>query len=174
MNLWATTRCICPVRRCVAHSARIDQPRYDLKTGAVRRTPTFDESSVDANDHLLGRFIRFSARWLAAYSNYEHEMIAEQDGGLPPAKVQALIAGLPTSFEIPRHQVVYEITTALIAPRVVPTGLYRRAVNLLGDTGLTDWTVLIGYFTCISLTLMAYDKVCSILFRPTTRRLAAL
>ena len=68
MNLWATTRCICPVRRCVAHSARIDQPRYDLKTGAVRRTPTFDESSVDANDHLLGRFIRFSARWLAAYS----------------------------------------------------------------------------------------------------------
>jgi 4-carboxymuconolactone decarboxylase len=98
-----------------------------------------------------------NARWLAAYSNYEHEMIAEKDGGLPPEKVQALIAGLPTSFENPRHQVVYEITSALIAPRVVPTGLYRRAVNLLGDTGLTDLTVLIGYFTCISLTLMAYD-----------------
>jgi hypothetical protein len=30
------------------------------ETGAVRRTPTFDESSVDANDHLAGRFIRFS------------------------------------------------------------------------------------------------------------------
>jgi 4-carboxymuconolactone decarboxylase len=98
-----------------------------------------------------------NARWLAAYSNYEHEMIAEKDGGLPPEKVQALIAGLPTSFENPRHQIVYEITSALIAPRVVPTGLYRRAVNLLGDTGLTDLTVLIGYFTCISLTLMAYD-----------------
>jgi len=98
-----------------------------------------------------------NGRWLAAYSNYEHEMIAEKDGGLPPAKVQALIAGLPTSFENPRQQVVYEITSALIAPRVVPTGLYRRAVNLLGDTGLTDLTVLIGYFTCISLTLMAYD-----------------
>ena len=98
-----------------------------------------------------------NARWLAAYSNYEHEMIAEKDGGLPPAKVQALIAGLPTSFENPRHQIVYEIASALIAPHVVPTGLYRRAVNLLEDTGLTDLTVLIGYFTCISLTLMAYD-----------------
>ena len=65
-------------------------------------------------------------------------MIAEKDGGLPPEKVQALIAGLPTSFENPRHEAVYEITSALIAPRVVPTGLYRRAVNLLGDTGLTD------------------------------------
>src|SRR6202007_2445630 len=98
-----------------------------------------------------------NARWLAAYSNYEHEMIAEKDGGLPPEKVQALIAGLPTSFENPREQVVYEITSSLSGPRVVPTGLYRRAVTLLGDTGLTDLTVLIGYFTCISLTLMAYD-----------------
>ncbi len=98
-----------------------------------------------------------TGRWLAAYPNYEHEKVAEQAGGLPPEKVQALIAGLPTSFEDPRQQVVYEITSALIAPRVVPTGLYRRAVNLLGDAGLTDLTVLIGYFTCVSLTLTAYD-----------------
>jgi 4-carboxymuconolactone decarboxylase len=98
-----------------------------------------------------------NARWLAAYSNYEHEMIAEKAGGLPPEKVQALIAGLPTSFEDPRQQVVYEITSALIAPRVIPTGLYQRAVNLLGDAGLTDLTVLIRYFTCVSLTLMTYD-----------------
>jgi 4-carboxymuconolactone decarboxylase len=30
-------------------------------------------------------------------------------------------------------------------------------VKLLGDTGLTDLTVLIGYFTSISMTLAAYD-----------------
>jgi 4-carboxymuconolactone decarboxylase len=76
---------------------------------------------------------------------------------LPPEKVEALIAGLPTSFEDPRQQVVYDITSALIAPRVVPTGLYRRAVKLLGHAGLTDLTVLIGYFTCVSLSLRAYD-----------------
>jgi 4-carboxymuconolactone decarboxylase len=98
-----------------------------------------------------------NARWLAGYSNYEHEIIGEKDGGLPPEKVQALIAGLPTSFEDPRQQVVYEITSALLAPRVVPTGLYRRAISLLGHQGLTDVTVLIGYFTCVSLSLRAYD-----------------
>jgi 4-carboxymuconolactone decarboxylase len=98
-----------------------------------------------------------NARWLAGYSNYEHEIIGERDGGLPPEKVEALIAGLPTSFEDAREQVVYEITSALIAPRVVPTGLYHRAVNLLGHAGLTDLTVLIGYFTCVSLSLRAYD-----------------
>ena len=36
-------------------------------------------------------------------------------------------------------------------------GLYRRAVSLLGDAGLVDLAVLIGYFTAISLTLRAYD-----------------
>ena len=57
-----------------------------------------------------------NGRWLAAYSNYEHEMIAEKDGGLPPEKVEALIAGLPTHFDDPRQQVVYEVTSAFVRP----------------------------------------------------------
>ena len=97
-----------------------------------------------------------NAKWHAAYSNYEHEMIGER-AGLPPEKVQALIAGLHTSFDDPRQQVVYDMTCTLIASRIVPQGLYERAVKLLGDAGLTDLTVLIGYFTSISMTLAAYD-----------------
>jgi 4-carboxymuconolactone decarboxylase len=57
-----------------------------------------------------------NGRWLAAYSNYEHEIIGEKAGGLPPEKVEAIIAGLPTSFDDPRQQVVYELASALIAP----------------------------------------------------------
>src|ERR1700745_2650483 len=111
-------------------------------------------SLSDAEREIVVNLI--NAKWHAAYSNYEHEMIGER-AGLPPEKVQALIAGLPTPFENPRQQVAYEMTCALIAPRVVPTGLYRRAVELLGHAGLTDLTVLIGYFTSVSLTLAAYD-----------------
>ena len=62
-----------------------------------------------------------------AYGNYEHEKIAVEKGGLAPEKVEALIAGLPTSFDDPRQQVVYELASALAAARVVPLGLYRRA-----------------------------------------------
>src|ERR1700677_3610963 len=51
-----------------------------------------------------------NGRWLAAYSNYEHEMIAEEDGGLPPEKVEALIAGLPTNFDDTRQHADYEDT----------------------------------------------------------------
>src|SRR5580658_11216378 len=69
----------------------------------------------------------------------------------------ALIAGLPTSFEYPRQQVVYELASALAAARVVPVGLFHRAQDLFGDEGIVDVTVLMGWFTGVSLTLMAYD-----------------
>ena len=98
-----------------------------------------------------------NGRWRAAYSNYEHEKIAEDAGGLPADKVEALIAGLPTSFDEPRQQVVYELALTLVAPRVVPLGLYHRAKALLGDAGIVDVTMLLGWFTGVSLTLAAFD-----------------
>ncbi len=98
-----------------------------------------------------------NGRWLAAYGNYEHEKIGEDAGHLPPEKVEALIAGLPTSFPDPREQVVYQLAMTLAQPRVVPGGLYRRAKALLGDAGIVDVTVLMGWFTAVSLTLMAFD-----------------
>ncbi len=98
-----------------------------------------------------------NGRWLAAYSNFEHEKIGEEQGHLPPASVQAIIAGLPTSFDDPRQQIVYELASTLAAPRMVPTGMYQRAKDLLGDAGIVDVTVLMGWFTAVSLTLMAFD-----------------
>jgi 4-carboxymuconolactone decarboxylase len=96
-------------------------------------------------------------RWGAAYSSFEHEKIAVALGKLDPAQAQALIAGLPAGFDDPRQQVVYELSGTLAAARVVPQGLFRRARDLLGDAGIADVTVLMGWFTAVSLTLMAYD-----------------
>jgi 4-carboxymuconolactone decarboxylase len=98
-----------------------------------------------------------TGRWMVAYANYEHEWIAEDLGGLEPEKVERLIAGLPTSFDEPRQQILYELATTLAAPRVVPKGLFQRAQRLLGDAGIVDATVLMGWFTSVSMTLMAYD-----------------
>jgi 4-carboxymuconolactone decarboxylase len=98
-----------------------------------------------------------SGKLAAAYSSYEHEWIAEVVGGLPAEKVQALIAGLHTSCEDPRQQIVYELTSTLLEPRIVPSGLFHRAIELLGHAGLTDLIAFIGYFTTVSLTLRAYD-----------------
>ncbi len=92
----------------------------------------------------------------AAYSNYEHEQIG-QNAGLPKEKVAALIAGLPVVFDDAREQIVHDVASTLISGRRLPRALFDRAVELLGHPGLTDVTVLIGYFTSVSLTLVAYD-----------------
>jgi 4-carboxymuconolactone decarboxylase len=123
-----------------------------VPTGAYYQTQsTLTKAEIEITTNVI------NGRWLAAYGNYEHEMIAEKLGGLPPEKVEALIAGLPTSFDDPRQQVVYELASTLAQPRVVPKGLYRRAKELLGDEGIVDVTMLMGWFTGVSLTLMAFD-----------------
>ena len=123
-----------------------------VPTGAYFQTQsTLTKAEIEIVTNLI------NGKWGAAYGNYEHEIIGQFLGGLAPEKVQALIAGLPTCFDDPREQVIYELTTALISPRVVPLGLYRRAKDLLGDAGIVDVTVLIGWFTAVSMTLAAYD-----------------
>jgi 4-carboxymuconolactone decarboxylase len=65
--------------------------------------------------------------------------------------------GLPIEFSDTRQQVVYELASALVQPRIVPVGLYKQAKDALGDAGLVDVAVLIGWFTMVSMTLNAYD-----------------
>jgi 4-carboxymuconolactone decarboxylase len=123
-----------------------------VPTGAYFQTEsTLTKAEIEIATNLI------NGKWRSAYGNYEHEVIGHFAGGLASEKVQALIIGLPTSFEDPREQVVYELTTALISSRVVPLGLYRRAKELLGDAGIVDVTVLLGWFTAVSLTLCAFD-----------------
>jgi 4-carboxymuconolactone decarboxylase len=98
-----------------------------------------------------------TGHWKAAYANYEHARIAERLGRLEPQKVECLIAGIPVTFDDPRQQIVYELASTLIAGRIPPTGMFRRAQDLLGDAGVVDVTVLMGWFSAVSLTLMAYD-----------------
>jgi 4-carboxymuconolactone decarboxylase len=97
------------------------------------------------------------SHWGAAYANYEHEMLAEHLGGLDPAKIQALLTDSPVAFDDPRQQVVYELASALSRRRVVPTGLFASARELLGEAGIVDITLLMGWYTAVSLTLMAFD-----------------
>ena len=137
------------------HKIWLSNPKLSktiVPTGAYYQT----ESSLTKAEIEIATNV-INGRWLAAYSNYEHEIIGEKQGHLPAASVQALIAGLPTSFDDPRQQVVYELALALAAPRIVPTGLYQRAKQLLGDAGIVDVTVLMGWFTAVSFTLMAFD-----------------
>lgn len=102
------------------------------------------------------------AKWGAPFPISEHEWIAEGTSGyskaaIPAEKVERLIIGLPVSFEDVRQQTVYEVATALIHSRYVAKGLYDRAVKELGNNGVTELAIIMGYFTMVAFTLMFHD-----------------
>jgi 4-carboxymuconolactone decarboxylase len=96
-----------------------------------------------------------TSKWNSAYPTAAHEKRGKEVG-LPADKVEAMVAGLPTAFSDAREQAVYEMAMALAAERLVPEGLYNRAVEALGHEGVTDVIVLMGYYTAVSLTMNFY------------------
>lgn len=137
------------------HKIWLANPRLSrtiVPTGAYYQTgSTLTKAEIEIATNVI------NGHWRAAYANYEHEKIGIEQGHLAPEQVAALIGGLPTAFDDPRQQVVYELASTLAAARVVPLGLYDRARDLLGDAGIVDVTALMGWFTAVCLTLTVYD-----------------
>ena len=97
-----------------------------------------------------------NGKWHSAYPTHAHERAAKA-AGLPNDKVEAMLAGVPTTFSEPREQIVYEMAICLANRRWVPHGLYERAVEILGHVGITDVITLMGHYTSVSMTLAFYD-----------------
>jgi len=100
--------------------------------------------------------IIINSKWRSAYPTAAHERRGKEVG-LPAEKVEALLSGLPISFEDEREQLVYEMAICLTNSRWTSKGLYDRAVKALGHIGITDVITLMGYYTSVSMTLAFYD-----------------
>ena len=97
-----------------------------------------------------------TSHWRSGYPTSAHERIGKQVG-LTAAQVEAILCGLPTSFDDAREQVVYEMAIALTNGRWVPRGLYERAVKALGHVSITDVITLMGHYSSVAMTLAFYD-----------------
>jgi 4-carboxymuconolactone decarboxylase len=97
-----------------------------------------------------------NSKFHSAYPTNAHERAAKA-AGLPDDKVEAMLTGLPTSFDDTREQVVYEMAVCLTNARWVSKGLFDRAVAALGHEGVTDVITLMGFYTSVSMTLAFYD-----------------
>ena len=97
-----------------------------------------------------------TSHFRSAYPTAAHERRGKEVG-LPADRVEAILAGLPTSFSDEREQVVYEMAITLANGRWVPRGLYDRAVKALDHTGITDVITLMGHYSSVAMTLAFYD-----------------
>ena len=97
-----------------------------------------------------------TSKFHSAYPTSSHERAARA-AGLRSDQVEAMLTGLPTSFDDRREQIVYEMATCLANARWVSQGLYDRAVEALGHEGITDVITLMGFYASVSMTLAFYD-----------------
>jgi len=97
-----------------------------------------------------------TSHWRSAYPTSAHERQAKATG-LPATKVEAILCGMPASFDNEREQIVYEMAMVLSQGRWVPRGVYDRAVKALGHVGITDVITLMGHYTSVAMTLAFYD-----------------
>jgi 4-carboxymuconolactone decarboxylase len=132
----------------------VHNPKLVHAAAPIGQHFTPGQSSLSEREREIAVLV-ITSRWHSAYPTAAHEKRG-LEVGLPAATVEAIVAGLPASFTDAREQAVYEISMALAAGRLVPQGLYDRAVKALGHESITDVIVLMGYYTAVSLTMNFY------------------
>jgi 4-carboxymuconolactone decarboxylase len=112
------------------------------------------QSSLSEREREIAVIVMTSA-WHSAYPTAAHEKRGKEVG-LSATAVESIVAGQPVSFTDAREQVVYEMAVALAGKHLVSQGLYDRAVKTLGHESITDVIVLMGYYSCVSMTMNFY------------------
>lgn len=77
--------------------------------------------------------------------------------GLSPAIVAAIGEDKTPSFTDPAEEVAYQVASELLERHAVSDATYRRALDRLGQPALIELVAVVGHFTTVSLTAIAFD-----------------
>ena len=96
------------------------------------------------------------AKWKAQYEWWVHERIARREG-LDVRIIESIKAETSPDFSDPTEAVVYNFARELLAEGRVSDNLYDEAVELLGEVGIVELVILLGYYTLVSMTLNVFE-----------------
>ena len=97
-----------------------------------------------------------AAKWQAQYEWWAHEKIARQEG-LDKGVIGSLKARTRPDFEDSAEAGVYDFAREVVDQHRVSDRHYREAVKCLGEAGVVDLAVLLGYYTLVSMTLNVFE-----------------
>ena len=97
-----------------------------------------------------------AAKWKAQYEWWAHERIARREG-LDEGVIESVKAETPPDFSNSTESVVYNFAHELLDEHRVSGHLYDEAVELLGETGVVELVILLGYYTLVSMTLNVFE-----------------
>ena len=97
-----------------------------------------------------------AAKWKARYEWWAHEKIARREG-LDERIIESVKAETPLDCSNPTETVVYNFARELLDEHRVSDHLYNEAAELLGEEGIVELVILIGYYTLVSMTLNVFE-----------------
>jgi 4-carboxymuconolactone decarboxylase len=97
-----------------------------------------------------------AAKWRAQYEWWAHEKIARSEG-LTSTVIASVKSGTIPAFTSPDESIVYRFVQELLEQQQISDKLYAQAVNLLGETGVTELVALLGYYTLVSMLLNTFE-----------------
>jgi 4-carboxymuconolactone decarboxylase len=100
--------------------------------------------------------ITAGAYWKAGFEWAVHAPIALKTG-LDPQVVEAIRKGEQPIFDKPDEAALYAFASELLRDRKVSDETYRRAEKELGTRALVDLVGILGYYSLISMTIVAFE-----------------
>lgn len=97
-----------------------------------------------------------AAKWKAQYEWWAHERIARRER-LDEQIIESIKAETVPDFSNPTEAVVYNFAHELLDEHRVSDSLYDEAVELLGEAGVVELVILLGYYTLVSMTLNVFE-----------------
>jgi len=116
----------------------------------------FLRHGVSLEERLVEIVVLVVARhWGAQYVWTSHGPAAEK-AGVDPASVEAIRSGKAPDFTHDDEQICYDVSAALVSGRGLEDGLWTLALGSIGEEGFNEVLGLIGLYTSVCLTMVAY------------------
>ena len=94
--------------------------------------------------------------WGADYA-WGVNMPLAQDAGVPQAVIDAIHEHRTPEFSDTGDAVGYDLASELLTGRELSDTTFAKALELLGEEKLVELVTVVGYFSAVALTVVAFD-----------------
>jgi 4-carboxymuconolactone decarboxylase len=94
--------------------------------------------------------------WGADYA-WGVNMPLAQDAGVPQPVIDAIRDRRPPDFSDPGDALGYTLATELLTGHKLSDTTFDKALGMLGEEKLVELITVIGYFSAVALTVVAFD-----------------
>lgn len=94
--------------------------------------------------------------WTSHHEWTAHKKIA-LSVGIDPRTIDDIAAGRKPSLSDLREEVVFQVSSVLLAEGRLNAELYQRGIATLGERAMVELVAILGYYSLVALTLNAFE-----------------